>query len=90
MKITSHPTADRTVRLWLIKGDGKFFTDFYVKADKLCTAAARASDILAGSDTVEPWGGAGNWPSNVQGKRFYGTVEQHIVSIERTDIIVPA
>lgn len=78
---------DNKVPLWQVKGDGKFFHTFYVPAANLHTASARASDTLAGSDTEEPWGGVNNW-NYPKGKRFYNTVEKHIVSITRTGLMV--
>jgi hypothetical protein len=78
------------VPLWQIKGDGYFFHTFYVPAANLSTAAARASDALAGSDTAErPYNGySSDFGYKRAGKRFYNTVEKHIVSITKTDLLV--
>jgi hypothetical protein len=54
-------------QLWLIKGTGHYWSDFYVPADDAAQAAAKASDILAGAD------GHGN--------RFYNTAELEIMSV---------
>lgn len=58
--------------LWKVTGDGMFFHDFFVPAENYNTARARAEDILAGSDGTQHLG-----------KRFYGTVDSHIVKVER-------
>jgi hypothetical protein len=59
--------------LWKVQGDGNYFSTFYVEAEHITEAMARATDILAGADNETPG----------RGKRFYGTVETHIVSIAK-------
>jgi hypothetical protein len=61
---------------WRVAGDGTYFAPFWVEAFNMREAWAHASDILAGSDTVDV---------GSRYKRFYGTVDTHIVSITRED-----
>lgn len=60
---------------WKVTGDGAYFSPFWVEAESASMAKAKAEDILAGSTTGVLR----------TGKRFYGTVDTHIVSIVRED-----
>ena len=82
-------TEDKKVPLWQVKGDGYFFHTFYVPAANLHTATARASDALAGSDSeAAPYGSGYGFSGARTGRRFYNTVEKHIVSITKTSLMV--
>lgn len=68
------PYVPRPEPKWKVTGDGMFFSPFWVEAPTMTRARARACDILAGSNTGERGG-----------RRYYGTVDKHIVSIVRED-----
>jgi hypothetical protein len=59
-----------TTYRWRVSGS-RYFSPFWVAAPNMRMALAHASDILAGADH--------------KGKRYYGTVENHITSIVREE-----
>lgn len=58
--------------LWLVKGTGQYWGNFYVSAPNALVALGKAKDILAGADK--------------SGQRHYGTADMEIMAIEATGL----